>query len=171
MKIILGSTSESKRKFVEEVLNNFKIDHNIVQIEVFSDITDQPLDEDTTVQGSINRAKNAMKKDNSADLAIGLEGGLDEVAGKGYFLVCVASIYDKQDVYVGVSSKLQLPLEVSIGVKQGLQFGDLIRKYAKDHDNDDTIKAIINELTSRNKSFNEALTNAYLTYINKGHFN
>lgn len=171
MKIILGSTSESKKQIVKEVFDNFKLDCEIIQTEVSSDITDQPLNEVVTVQGSINRAKNASKRNNDFNFTIGLEGGLDIVANKGYFLVCAAALYDRNNVYVGVSSKLQLPQEVSIGIEKGQQFGDLIRKYSEEHDNDIDMNVILNELISRRKSFAEALTNAYLTYISSRHFN
>jgi len=85
MKIILGSTSEQKIKIIKDLIS----DAEIVPVSVESGITDQPLDEETTIRGSINRAQNAIIAHNDVfDFSIGLEGGLSFINGI-YNLVCV----------------------------------------------------------------------------------
>ena len=78
MKILIGTTSEQKIEIVKNVLKSKNINAEIIPVEVDSDIVDQPLDEETTIQGSINRALNAIKenKNTNYDFSFGLEGGL-----------------------------------------------------------------------------------------------
>lgn len=172
MKIVLGSTSSTKIQILREVLNDFvKEEIEVLGVEVNSEITDQPLDEVTTIQGSMNRSANALKNNTDASFSIGMEGGLDLVSKRGYFLICAATITDKDGhVAIGVSSKLQLPREVSDAIMGGDQFGEVIRQYTEDHKGDLNIKLVLDELISRKVSFTEAIRNAYLAYLNWKHY-
>ena len=172
MKIVLGSTSETKIGILKDCLNPMiKGDFEVSGVEVDSEITDQPLDENVTIQGSINRAMNALNKSNDSEIGVGLEGGLHEINDKGYFLICSAAIVDKDgQVSVGVGGKLQLPKEVSDGVKEGKQFGELIREYEEKHKEDEDVMPLVQALISRKESFEQAIKNAYLSHKNKKHF-
>jgi len=161
MKIILGSTSEQKIKIIKDLIS----DAEIVPVSVESGITDQPLDEETTIRGSINRAQNAIIAHNDAfDFSIGLEGGLSFINGL-YNLVCVVSIVDdKGRVHVGVSKKLPLPRSVSLEIENGKQFGEVIRGYEKEIKEITKLKSLVEELISRQGSFKEAISSAYLQF-------
>lgn len=105
------------------------------------------------------------------EFAVGLEGGLEELADKGYSLVCVAALSDKEEhIALGVGGKLQLPKEVSERVKKGEQFGEVIREYESKHQNDSDVLPLVDALISRKAAFEQAIQNAYLSYINKKHF-
>ncbi len=159
MKILIGTTSEQKIGIVKNVLKSKNINAEIIPVEVNSDIVDQPLDEETTMQGSINRALNATKqnKDTDYDFSIGLEGGL-VLINDNFNLVCAVSIVDKnQNIFTGISQKTPLPQKVSERVKNGEQFGIVIRELEKE----------TSELINRTKSFSEALENALIKYENK----
>jgi inosine/xanthosine triphosphatase len=171
MKIVLGSTSEDKKNILMDFLNKSDISSEVVAQNVQSGITDQPLEENMIIKGAVNRSKQALANVPDADLSVGMEGGLNKVADKGYFMVCVAAIYTKDgELFLGISSKLQLPKFVSDEVKKGRQFGETIRNYKLLNDNDKNIEELIVELISRKKSFNEALNNAFLAITNKRHF-
>ena len=90
---IVGSTSEQKIKIIKDSI----FGSEIIPVSLESGITDQPLDEETTIRGSINRAQNAIVAYNDVndvfDFSIGLEGGLSFINGL-YNLVCVVSIVD-----------------------------------------------------------------------------
>lgn len=172
MKIALGSTSEAKKAILLDSLKNLVTEPiEVIGVDVESGITDQPLDEATTIRGSSNRAKNALEKEREVDFAIGLEGGLEEVANLGYFLTSGATIYDPHGhTSIGVGGKLQLPKEVSEKVKSGGQFGEAIREYEAKHEDDENVLPLVNALISRKDSFEQAIQNAYLSYKNKKHF-
>ena len=80
MKIAVGSTNPTKinaaRIAFEKVFPNESID--VVGVKVSSGIPDQPVGDPQTIQGSINRAKRALKESN-ADFGVGQEGGMNKI--------------------------------------------------------------------------------------------
>jgi len=85
----------------------------VIGVAVESGVSDQPLGEEETIRGAINRARGAFSSHPQADLGVGLERGLVKIRGR-YFLVCVAAIYTpERKIHLGISSKWPLPYEVS----------------------------------------------------------
>jgi inosine/xanthosine triphosphatase len=169
MKILLGSTSEQKINVIRRV---FAQEMNIVIIpcKVESGVADQPLDFETTKNGAINRARNALKshKLNDEDFAIGLEGGLEKIDGL-FNLVCVAVIMNRTGkISIGKSELLPLPRIVSDRVASGEQFGVVIREFDKslNKEFDPEICSQVVELISREKSFVVAIRMAYKFFAN-----
>ena len=171
MIIALGSTSVDKKKVLAEVFRKeFKIKPKIIGVEVDSGITDQPLDEKSTIKGAVNRAKEALKKLPESDFGIGLEGGLSLIDNR-YFLVCAAVIVDRENKkYIGVSSKLCLPKKVSEEITKGKQFGLVIRDFKRENSKNKNILPILNNLIKRDLSFKEAIINSYKIYKNKKYY-
>lgn len=158
MKFVLGSKSEDKREIIEKALRELNIKAEIESVEVDSGITDQPLDKEITLQGAKNRARNAKKANKGADFWVGLEGGLHDY-GEGYHLVTYACLIDiSGDEFVGNGAEIALPQAVSESVKNGAQFGQVVREYANEHEIDEN-------LISREAPFVEAIQNAYCNYL------
>jgi non-canonical (house-cleaning) NTP pyrophosphatase len=160
--IFLGTTSQAKLDIVKSLLGE---NYNVIPINVDSGTTDQPLDEDTTIQGAITRAKRAVNSDQVYEFSVGLEGGLTKINGL-YYLVCVAALIDRSsNVYLGISNKLPLPKEVSNKIENGKQFGKIIREFRdKTKETAPSFIEYIQELIDRKKSFSEALTTALFAY-------
>lgn len=163
-KILVGTTSQSKLNIVKSVLCS---GCEVIPVDVESGITDQPLDERTTIEGAINRAKNAAKSSQEYEFSVGLEGGLEKINNL-YYLVCVAALVDRKgNVYIGISNKLPLPKEASECIAAGEQFGEVIREFMKhiqNHSLNNSTQLIehIQELIDRKKSFSIALKTALL---------
>jgi len=155
-KILLGTTSENKINIVKEFFKND--DFEIVSKNVVSGILEQPLSEETTIEGAINRAKNAIVGETDYLFSVGLEGGL-AIIDSVYNLVCVAAVFYKNKTYIGISNKIKLPKSVSDDIKTGKEFGKVIREYKSTNDKE---SEIIEELITRKKSFLEALNGAYI---------
>lgn len=169
MKIILGSTSDNKKNVVKNVFMRYR-EVNVVGFDVDSGVTDQPLDEATTIKGAINRAKEAIKKYSKKQgfISVGMEGGLSLVNGI-YHLVCVVVIIEVNgNKYIGISKKIPLPKKVSNEIKKGKQFGIVIRQFEKRVNKKNTkLVEHISELVSRNQSFAEALNISLFQLNNK----
>ncbi len=166
IKIALGSTSEDKRRILELVLTDLKIKAKVTSVLVKSNITDQPLDEATTLAGARNRAIAAKKTNEAMEVGIGLEGGLVFIQNLGYFLVCAAVIVDKDmREFVGISSKLRLPTEVSKKIFKGKQFGQIIHKFAAYQNKNSYGNKIASLLVSREQAFKEAINCALLDWM------
>lgn len=172
MKIAVGTQSQSKLEILQGAIRSIGIDDlELIPTDVDSGITYQPLDEKTTVRGSTNRAKNAIKAHPGTAIGLGLEGGLEEVQDGLYYLVCAATITtNKGATYVGISGKVALPKEVSAAIKDGEQFGDVIRQYQQEHKSDELVVALTERLINRKHDFTEAITNAFQAYQNSSHY-
>lgn len=173
MKILIGTTSDQKIEIIKKVLDKSGVTYDAVPYKVESGIVDQPIDEGTTIQGSINRATNAVQLNGNDeyDLAVGLEGGLCMINDL-YHLVCVVSIVNKDKrVFTGVSRKTPLPRVVSERINRNEQFGDVIRGFEKEIDakNEDIIE-LTTELVNRTKSFSEAFGIALFKFRNEKYF-
>lgn len=162
--IALGTTSQDKQCILAECLKKFQEDDEyvITLCDVASGITDQPLDEEITITGAMNRARNALEIEPAGDYGVGLEAGLVEIGGLGYFLVCVCALLEKDGtIHLGISGKIPLPPEVSKVVEAGGSFGKSIREY-RDSCNDDTKKEWADRLISREQEFSDAIGRAFL---------
>lgn len=172
MRIILGSSSRDKHDIVKSTLRSFGSEFSNVEIiatQAPSEVVNQPLCEETAIEGAINRSRNAVKFEPMYNLSLGLEGGLTMIKGL-YHLVCVAAVLDKEgNIFIGLSKKLALPSEVSHQVESGAEFGTLIREYFSQ--NKDKMgrkeKESFEELIGRRKSFKEALEIAISKYLGK----
>lgn len=160
MKVVLGSKNSDKVKILENALRELHLDVSVRGVEVDSEITDQPLDKETTKIGAINRAENARKVEPKADFWFGLEGGLHDY-GEEYHLITYACLIDKDgNEYIGEGEEIPLPREVSEKVRKGKWFGKVIRSFAESHEIDEN-------LISRNVPFTQAIQNAYANYLVK----
>jgi len=160
--VFLGTTSQAKFDIAKSFLGE---NYNVIPVNIDSGITDQPLDEDTTIQGAITRAKRATNSDQVYEFSVGLESGLTKINGL-YYLVCVAALIDRSSsVYLGISNKLPLPKEVSNKIADGKQFGEVIREFMSNtRETTPSFVEHIRELIDRKKSFYESLNNALFAY-------
>lgn len=91
-----------------------------------SGVPDQPIGLDMTIQGAINRAKNAFSEE--FDLSVGIESGLLEVPHSitGYLDLQWCAIYDGERTTLGVSAGFEYPPLVIEKVLEGVEVGDVM---------------------------------------------
>lgn len=110
MKVNVGSKNITKVQAVEELFQEFPefSSAEIYSIEVDSGVHKQPKTIEETVQGAMNRARNAF---NNCDLSIGLESGLIKVpyTKSGYMDTTMCAIYDGERFHLGGSSPFEYP--------------------------------------------------------------
>ena len=121
IKIAVGTTNKCKVKAVEETANLYPQFQNckILTYKVDSGVGNQPLNLETIVQGSKNRAEEAMKlsmdSGDKASLAVGIESGLFCLTPcvsdkyKGWFDTSVCTVYDGVNHYLGTSCSFEVP--------------------------------------------------------------
>lgn len=173
MNIFIGTNSGQTIKIVNNVLAANHVRGDLIPTEVKSDIVGQPLNEEVTIRGSINRAKNAIQENKGIpyDFSLGLEGGL-VLINDNFNLVCAASIVDKEgQIYTGVSGKTPLPRELTEKIKDGEEFGTLIKDFETNMVNpSEDMKCLITELVNRTQSFSDAFDSALMQYQYKEYF-
>lgn len=114
MKIIVGSKNKIKVEAVKEILKEYShlSGAQVLEIEVPSEVSDQPKSLEETIAGAMNRARNAF---GDCDYSFGLESGLMVVPNtkSGFMDVCVCAIYDGNEFHLGLSSAWEAPKSVT----------------------------------------------------------
>jgi inosine/xanthosine triphosphatase len=92
MKLALGTTSKYKVHAIQSVIHELEMDCEIYPVAAESEISDQPHSKDETKNGAVNRAKNAIKLVDDADLGLGVEFGYEPFEDDKYHMVCWAAV-------------------------------------------------------------------------------
>nr|WP_319374577.1 inosine/xanthosine triphosphatase [uncultured Methanobacterium sp.] len=126
MKVVVGSKNPVKLKATRNVLKKIYPQMGVQAKHVDSGVPDQPIGLEVTIQGAINRAKNAYSED--FDLSVGIESGLLEVPHSitGYLDLQWCAIYDGEKTTLGVSAGFEYPPLVIEKVLEGMEVGDVM---------------------------------------------
>jgi len=115
MIIAVGSTNKAKVLAVKEVLLDsvYFSKVKVIEFSVSSDVSDQPISLQETIQGAKNRAKNAFEKCD-CKYSFGIESGLMEASGtaSGYLHVSACCIYDGINYHTGLSTGFEIPPQI-----------------------------------------------------------
>src|SRR3989344_2609895 len=114
MIIRVGSENRNKIEAVRQVIQNYDFLKlaGVEGCKVDSGVSNQPSSLEETIQGAINRARNAFQ---NCTYSIGLESGIIPVQvgkSKRYFEHTVCSIYDGKKYGLGFSPAFELPPKV-----------------------------------------------------------
>jgi inosine/xanthosine triphosphatase len=124
MHVAVGSTNPVKVAATEAALESLA--GSVVAVDVHPGVPEQPRGTDQTVQGAKNRARRALDAE-SADLGVGLEGGVAGVEGlDGRFLTMWAAVATGKTVSVGAGPRLRLPAEIADAIAAGRELGPLL---------------------------------------------
>lgn len=134
MKIAIGSTNPTKTRAVENVLRVLFSDLEVVQKEVPTGISAQPVGDEETRRGALNRAR-AILELTDAEWGFGLEGGVIQTEfGVMTNAWCVIVARDGR-VGVGGSANMLLPEIIATRVlTDGRELGEAMDEYANRQD-------------------------------------
>ncbi|CBZ29219.1 conserved hypothetical protein [Leishmania mexicana MHOM/GT/2001/U1103] len=82
----VGTTNRAKGESVVTVVNKCfpNETHEVRLCGVSSGVSDQPMSAEETQRGALNRAKAALEVTSDADYGVGLEGGIEHIAGRWF---------------------------------------------------------------------------------------
>ncbi|MBI4675515.1 MAG: inosine/xanthosine triphosphatase [Chloroflexi bacterium] len=134
MKIAIGSTNPTKTRAVENVLRVLFTDLETVILDVPTGISVQPIGDEETRRGALNRARAVLELTN-AEWGFGLEGGVIQTEfGVMTNAWCVVVARDGR-IGVGGSANMLLPESVAQRVLQdGRELGQAMDEYANAQD-------------------------------------
>lgn len=172
MKIIVASTNPVKINAATEGFKQFFLDEelSVEGVSVSSDVSDQPLSEEETLKGAVNRANNAEKAVPNADYWIGLEGGLEEKDGE---MDCFAWIVIKDKtgkLGKGRTGSFFLPEKISALVKKGKELGeadDIVFGQKNSKQGNGTVGNLTKNVITRTSYYVPAVVFALVPFINK----
>jgi inosine/xanthosine triphosphatase len=124
--VAVGSTNPAKVGAVEQLLTDLALDATVLPLNVPSGVRAQPIGEEETRKGAYQRAEHALMQ-SGADLAVGLEGGVEfDEQGQAWLInvAAVAGRTGRQSHAYG--AKLLLPESIGEKIREGRELGPLI---------------------------------------------
>ncbi len=113
--IAVGSRNPVKLAAVRAVVERIQPDARVEGVEVESGVPDQPMGDAETQRGARNRALAALQL-TGAELAVGLEGGVVEVA-EGRMRSCAWAVVVDRAGREGLGGSLSMPLPDSVAAR------------------------------------------------------
>lgn len=168
MIIAIGTKNPTKVNAVTNAFSQY-VKGEFISVNVSSNVSDQPLSDEETMLGAINRARNAREAE-KANIGVGLEGGLVKTEF-GYFLCnWGALVDDSMEPVVAGGARIIIPNEIGDQVFAGQELGDVMDSYVKKHNvrqNEGAIGIFTNGLVDRTQMFSELSTLLIGQYLYK----
>jgi len=137
-------------------------------ISVPSGVSDQPITDQETLQGAINRAENARKAMPNADYWIGLEGGIDRVGEEMEAFAWIYVIDASGNVGKAKTAVFYLPPQIVALVNQGMELGHADDQLFNDHNSKQkggSVGILTNGLLSRTEYYRTAVVLALIPFL------
>ena len=128
MKILIGTHNRAKTKAVQKISSIYYPNAIYENVEVPSLVSDQPMTQEETRQGAINRAKHLMGA-TDALFGIGLEGGVQQIDGLMYICNWGALVTPNGDVFTATGAGVPLPMEIAEQLLAGGELGPVMDVY------------------------------------------
>lgn len=121
----IGSTNPAKVAAVREALAALAPDCDVIAISVPSGVASQPFGDAATRAGALERARKALVA-SGADVAFGLEGGVELDGARVWLLSWVAAIDQAGQEGYASGLRMLLPPALASGLRDGAELGDLV---------------------------------------------
>ena len=171
IRIIVASKNPVKvncsRSGFQKVFPKAKL--NIEAVSVASDVSDQPMTDQETLDGAKNRAMNAQREFKSADFWIGLEGG---IADDGQEMEAFAWIYiiSKSRSGKARTASFDLPPQIRDLVLSGVELGhadDQVFSRENSKHGNGAVGILTHELIDRAAYYEPAVILALIPFVNE----
>lgn len=123
-KVVIASKNpvkveSARRAFTKMMSEEFEF----VGIDAQSGVSDQPMSNEETLTGAMNRVQNVSKMEN-ADYWVGIEGGLDEKDGEMEAFAWIVIKSKEGKIGKARSGSFVLPQKLADLIKEGMELGD-----------------------------------------------
>src|SRR5699024_7759294 len=155
MKIIIGSLNQAK---INAVKNVFKA--NILEaVNVPSNVSDQPMTDEETLLGAMNRANNCHAISTN-HLAIVLEVGVMLMNEELYLCNWGVLITTNKQMYKASGARINLPNEFIKDLNEGVELSELVDRYSEKNDTrsfEGAIGIFTDDIINREQMFEHVL--------------
>ncbi len=173
MKVLVGSQNPVKIEATKEVFRKYFDQTNIIGINVPSEVSAQPVDEEM-FEGAKNRAlqlkKISEKKNFEADFFIGIEGGIIKLYSR-WFASGVACLIDNQGRFCyGLSPCFELPGYIVDKLLSGSELGVVMEQISGKNNikqEEGAIGFLSKGMMDRKNLYIHCLIAALVPFINK----
>lgn len=170
--VVIGSKNPAKVSAVKSAFKEVfpKTKFKFKSVAVNSGVSRQPLTEEETMQGAMNRVEGCEQMFPESDYWVGLESGV-EPENRDYLLVEWVFVLNKKgELGKGRALSFLLPTKMSKDISDGFSIGDSNDKFFnKDNTGDGVglVGTLTNEIITREKSSKDACIIALIRFINK----
>jgi inosine/xanthosine triphosphatase len=167
MKIVVGTDNPVKYRAVRNVMRRLFPGAQVISLQVPSGLPEQPIGDDETRRGALNRA-HAARLAADADWGVGIEGGV--VENEFGMMTCAWCAIEDRSARVGIggSTNMLLPEEVAERVRAGEELGQAMDEFAKIRDVRRKMGAIgvmTKGLTDRQRSYEFIVKMAVVKFL------
>lgn len=130
MNFMVGSENQAKLKAVQQVTEQHLDDCRIEACKVPSGVSAQPVGDEETMQGAVNRAKAAGAL-REGTYGVGLEGGVRTINGTMYLCNWGALAVPDGEIFTAGGAQIPLPEELAEEIRNGRELGDAVDQFFK----------------------------------------
>ncbi len=170
MKIVVASQNPVKVNAVlksAEACWNENIEFEPVNVP--SGVSDQPMDEDETLQGAINRANNALAEKPGADFYVGIEGGVAFRHERLFAFAWIVVLNSKFESHARTAT-FELPPEVCRLILSGMELGDAddqVFKKKNSKQQNGAVGLLTQDRVTREILYQQAVMLAFIPFLNE----
>lgn len=173
-KVYIGSTNPVKiactRLAFEKAFPGEKFDFK--GVEVASEVSHQPMNDEETLMGSINRANNVKETYADGNYWVGIEGGIQFIGSELHAFAWVV-IISVNRIGKARTATFVLPPEIAMLVKSGIELGsadDIVFNRVNSKQKDGAVGILTNGLIDRTRYYEHAMTLALIPFMKKDLF-
>ncbi|WP_407540006.1 inosine/xanthosine triphosphatase [Deinococcus radiomollis] len=166
--VAAGTTNPAKLKPVQAVFGQVFAGTQVTGISVLSGVREQPIGEEETFLGAVNRAQAALAGVPGAAWGVGLEGGV-RFDLRGCWLFGAVAVTDGKQLEVGRTAELKLPPQVAARINAGEELGPVMDALTGEQNTKQkagTVGFLTNGLLSRADVWQMGLTLALAPFMN-----
>lgn len=126
MKLIVGSLNRTKINAVKNIFPNA----SVIGVDVPSQVSAQPIGDDETRQGAINRAVAANEIETGV-CGIGLEGGVMVIEEELYVCNWGALVTEQGKLYTASGARIRLPNQFKSEISSGKELSEVMDSYTQ----------------------------------------
>lgn len=175
MKIIVIASNNPVK--IQATLNGFRRmfpneEFEVTSVSVSSGVSDQPLSDEETLKGAVNRAQNAAEVKPQADYWVGIEGGVEADRGEMGAFAWVA-VKSSELMGKGRTGTFFLPEAVADLIRQGEELGradDMVFNRENSKQEEGAIGLLTDSVIDRTSLYEHAVVLALVPFENPGLF-
>ena len=166
MKIAVGTTSNWKIKFLDEVLRDLGVEAEILPDNVESGVPEQPVGDNLVKEGALNRARAAFENNDGCDLALGIEVGYEKREDGKFMMFSYAAAVDKRGDYSAKSSSLLLPRFFQNVLTNSEPLRNYVKEY-RERDHHPSSLYLAKTVDDREPFIKEAIRTCLLVFLHR----
>lgn len=168
VKIAIGSTNPTKIEAARRAASKVWSGCEVVSVAAPSGVREQPMNDDETIHGAMNRAHHALAAVDGAQIGMGVEGGVHDT-DHGMFVTGWAAVVDRNGTLgIGAGGRLLLPEALARRIRAGEELGPLMDEVSGRRNTkhgEGVIGIFTNGLIERTAALEIALTYALARFI------